>query len=66
MTSFHRYAKYYVDNVFEGLSEPGEWYLDRAAGKLYYIPLPGETPETTEVYAPSVTQFVRLVGDPDR
>ena len=27
-----RYAKYYVENVFEALSEPGEWYLDRSRG----------------------------------
>ena len=37
-------ARYYVDNLFEALTEPGEWYLDRHRGKLFYIPLPGETP----------------------
>jgi hypothetical protein len=37
-----RYAKYYVETVFEALSQPGEWYLDRTTGKLYYIPMPGE------------------------
>jgi hypothetical protein len=36
----HRYARYIVENVFESLSEPGEWYLDRAAGKLYYVSWP--------------------------
>ena len=45
-------ARYYVENVKEALSAPGEWYLDRPAGKLYYLPLPGETPEQTEVIAP--------------
>ena len=60
-----RYAKYYVDNVFEALTEPGEWYLDRNAGKLYYIPMPGETPEATEVYAPVADQLLKLAGDPD-
>lgn len=60
-----RYAKYYVDNVFEALTEPGEWYLDRAAGKVYYIPMSDETPETTEVYAPVVDQLLKLAGDPD-
>ena len=60
-----RYAKYYVDNVFEALSEPGEWYLDSAASKLYYIPLPGETPETTVVIAPRIEQFIKLTGQPD-
>jgi len=60
------YARYYVENVFEALTEPGQWYLDRTGGKLYYIPLSGETPETAEVYAPAVTQFIKVLGDADR
>lgn len=63
---FHdRYAKYYVDNVFEALREPGEWYLDRSAGTLYYLPLPGEDPEHTVVVAPRLLQLVVLDGDPE-
>lgn len=57
-------ADYYLDNVFEALSEPGQWYLDRQAGKLYYLPKPGETPEATEVVAPKCLQLLGLVGDP--
>ncbi len=30
--------RYYVRNVFEELDAPGEWYLDRAAGVLYFWP----------------------------
>lgn len=60
-----RYARYIVENVYEALSEPGEWYLDRTTGDLSYIPLPGETPETVEVYAPRSEQLLRLVGDPN-
>ena len=33
---------WYAENVFEGLTRPGQWYLDRASGVLYYWPLPGE------------------------
>ena len=60
-----KYCKYYVENVFEGLTEPGEWYLDRSDGKLYYIPLPGETPDTVTAYAPRTEQLLRLIGAPD-
>ncbi|WP_169239372.1 right-handed parallel beta-helix repeat-containing protein [Candidatus Roseilinea sp. NK_OTU-006] len=60
-----RYARYYVDNVFEALTEPGEWYLDRATGRLYYMPLPGERIETVEAYAPAMEQLLKLDGDPD-
>jgi len=55
-------ARYYVDNLFEALTEPGEWYLSRETGRLYYLPRPGETPETTEIFAPRLHSFIRAVG----
>lgn len=58
-------ADYYLDNVLDALSEPGEWYLDREAGKLYYIPTSGEDPSTTEVYAPRCLQLIGIIGDAD-
>ena len=33
--------RYYVRNVFEELDAPGEWYYDRKAEKLYFMP-PGD------------------------
>ena len=33
---------YRLENVAEALSEPGEWYLDEAAGTVTYIPMRGE------------------------
>ena len=61
-----RCAKYYVENVFEALSEPGEWYLDRSAGKLYYVPADGETPDKTNVVAANCRQFIKLMGNPGK
>lgn len=60
-----RFAKYYVQNVFEALTEPGEWYLDRHAGMIYYIPLEGETLETVEIFAPRMSQLLTITGDAD-
>lgn len=57
--------RYYVENVFEALDAPGEWYLDRSRGRLYYQPLPGEDPATLEAVAPVTRRFVVLAGDPD-
>jgi hypothetical protein len=51
-----------MENVFEALSEPGEWYLDRSAGKLYYIPRKGETPETVNTVIPRTYQWLRVTG----
>ena len=33
---------YYVENVMEFLTAPGEWYLDRHSSTLYYVPTPEE------------------------
>ncbi|UVI29733.1 right-handed parallel beta-helix repeat-containing protein [Paenibacillus spongiae] len=60
-----RYAKYYVENVFEALTDPGQWYLDRTGGKVYYIPLPGEELDHTEFVAGSAYQLLKLAGNPD-
>ena len=30
--------RYFVENVFDQLDSPGEWYLDRSTGRLFYWP----------------------------
>lgn len=55
-------ARYYIDNLYEALSEPGEWYLNRYKGTLTYLPMPNETIENTDVFAPRVRAFVRAAG----
>ncbi len=64
MGRWERQQRYYVENVFEELDEPGEWYLNRTTGTLYYYPLPGETMAEVEVVAPTLTStLVSLDGD---
>ena len=41
--------RYHVKNARELLDSPGEWYLDRQVGTLYYRPLPGENMTKAEV-----------------
>jgi hypothetical protein len=48
--------------VFEKLDTPGQWYLDRSQGQLYYLPKPGEDMQTAEVIAPRLPQVLRLSG----
>ena len=55
-------ARYYIDNLFEALTDPGEWYLNRETGRLYDLPRPGETPENTTITAPRIQTFVRASG----
>ncbi len=53
---------YCVENAFEFLDEPGEWYLDASAGRVYYLPRPGESLATVEAIAPKLAQVVRIEG----
>jgi hypothetical protein len=61
--TFHKGYRYLVINVREALREPGQWYLDRASGELTYIPLPGEDPARTAVFAPRLERLVTFEGD---
>ncbi len=55
-------AAYNVENVFEALDSPGEWYLDRTDGLLYYVPMPGETIGAVEVVAPYLETLIEIRG----
>jgi len=58
--------RYLVENVREALDAPGEWYLERASGTLYYYPLPGEDMMQAEVVAPVLTRLLEFRGNPDK
>lgn len=56
-------AQYYVENVFESLANPGQWYLDRPTGLLYYLPRADEKLESAEIIAPRLAQIALIQGD---
>lgn len=53
---------YYVEHCFEVLDEPGEWFLDKEKGLLYYFPRPGEEIDRIEVVAPKLTYVMIISG----
>jgi hypothetical protein len=53
---------YYLEGAFETLDQPGEWYLDPAAGTVYYQPRAGERLSEMEAVAPVLAQVVRFEG----
>ncbi len=59
-------ANYFLENVFEALSEPGECYIDKSEGKIYYVPQAGEELESIEAYIPGPRQLLRIVGDSEQ
>lgn len=52
----------WVENAYELLDEPGEWYLDQTEKKLYYIPKAGVNMETADILIPTVENLVEGVG----
>ena len=53
---------YVLWNLREGMTEPGQWYLDRTQGKVVYWPLPGEDMATAKAVAPAVESIITLAG----
>jgi hypothetical protein len=53
----------YLENAYEFLSHPGDWYLDHAAGIVYYMPRAGERMATAQVIAPTLQTLVQGAGD---
>ena len=53
--------RFFVQNLLEELDQPGEWYLDRAAKRLYWYPLP-EAADDEIVLAQNLTPAFRLVN----
>ena len=56
--------RYYIDNVLEGLDQPGEWYLDRHTSQLYYWPI--HDLKHAQLRAPVLNELVRFEGDVER
>lgn len=51
------------ENALELLDEPGEWYLDERAGKLYYKPRAWENMSTSSIVAPVLEKLVDIRGE---
>jgi hypothetical protein len=58
--------KYVVYNTREGMTRPGQWYLDRTAGRLVYWPLPVENMATCKIVAPVLERVIRIAGTPQK
>jgi hypothetical protein len=55
----------YIENAFELLGTPGQWYFDRAARIIYYTPRAGEDLRRADVEAPAVETLIAGRGTPD-
>jgi len=57
-----RVKTYVVWNLREGMKRPGQWRLDRDAGKVVYRPLPGEDLAAAQIVAPTVETIIAVRG----
>lgn len=65
VTSDGHNSAFYLTNAKELLDTPGEWYLDRKANKVYYMPRKGENMKTADVEVPAIETLVKVEGTPD-
>lgn len=56
----------YIENVFELLGKPLEWYFDRTEQMLYVGFEEGDTPDNHEIVIPLVEQLLEVKGDLNR
>ena len=54
---------YVIWNIREGLTQPGQWYFDRANARIVYWPLPGEDMATADAIVPTQTAIIRVGGE---
>ena len=54
--------RYFLENVFEALNDPGEWYFDKPEGILYYIPQAGENGAELTLWGGSLETFIDIKG----
>ena len=55
-------SRFFIENVFEELDGPGEWYLNKAEGALYYLPAAGVDLGKATVEAAWLKQVVEFLG----
>jgi hypothetical protein len=54
----------WVQNAYQLLTRPGQFYLDKAGHYLYYIPQPGQDMATADVELPVQQSLLTVAGTP--
>lgn len=65
MVNTNYQAPFFLANAIEFLDQPGEWFEDISAGKVYYWPRPGEDLARAQVIAPALETLVQVMGSLD-
>ena len=57
------YGRYFYENSFDFISQEGDWFFDTGIDRLYYLPISGKDPNTSDVEIPVVTTLISGVGE---
>jgi hypothetical protein len=56
----------FIEHARAFLDKPGEWFLDRAAGVLHYLPMEGEDPAKAVAVAPVLERLIAITGTKEK
>lgn len=54
--------RYYIENLIDALTEPGEWCYRASNSTLYYYPRSGESPKETVIEFPRLHRLLEITG----
>jgi hypothetical protein len=54
--------KYVIFNTLEGMTHPGQWYLDRTAGRVVYWPAKELDMKNATIIAPRIEKVIEIAG----
>lgn len=57
---------FYIENIFEELDVPGEWFHDNLTNQLYYYPGPGINLSQSIIEVPVIKDLIQVKGTEDR
>ncbi len=61
-SSTDKQQAYYLENAYEFIDQPGEWYLDESTNTLYYKARSGESMATAHVAVPRINTLFSVLG----
>ncbi len=57
---------HWIENAYEFINVPGEWYIDKTDGYLYYMPRAYENPETMVATIPVIDRLITVKGTAEK
>src|SRR5439155_2980188 len=55
-------SRFFIENIFEELDAPGEWFLDKTKSALYYYPEQGIDLQDAVIEVPILEQVIQFSG----